>query len=136
MKKILSLSALAAFVFIASCKKEEDEGRLPNIAFKVTPSYVYKDVTLTRDTTVTVGINASKSEIKDVLISFDASRAYDSATTMTSFVAESLTGTNGDSYSKDVTIHTRNQAGVEKYTFTVINRDGLKNSVSLTITVN
>ncbi len=134
MKKLTSIFAiLIALVFLASCEK--DEGKLPNIAFKTTAAYISTSTTLSRDTTVVIGITASKAEDKDVLVSFDGSRSYDGGTS-TSFTSETLTGSNGDSYSKDVTITTRNQAGTEKYTFTVVNKDGLKNNVSLTITVN
>lgn len=52
-----------------------------------------------------------------------------------SIFSETLSGSNGDNYTKDITITTRNIAGTEKYTFTVVNRDGLRNSVSLTLTV-
>jgi len=137
MKRIIKFSALIiAISFIASCKKEEDEGKLPNIAFKSGATYVSGDISVKKDTTITVGISASKAEDKDVLISFDESRSYDGSATMTSVYSETLTGANGDAYSKDLTIHTRTTAGTEKYTFTVINRDGLKNSVTINLTVN
>ena len=136
MKKISFYSLVALSLLTASCKKEEDEGLLPNINFKVASGYVSSDITLTKDTTVMVGIVASKAEDKDVLISFDESVTYDAATTGTSVYSESLTGSSGNNYTKDISIKTRNTAGTEKYTFTVINRDGLKNSVSLKITVN
>lgn len=136
MKHILSISVIIlTTLFVISCKKEKDEGKLPNIGFKTGGTYVSGSITLSKDTTITVGISASKAEENDVLKSFDASRAYDSGTD-SSFISEALTGTQGDTYDKDMTITTRNQAGTETYTFTVINRDGLKNSVSLTITVN
>ena len=134
MRKIFSfIAVLLAITFISSCEK--DEGKLPNIAFKTGGTYVSSDVTLKKDTTVTIGITASKAEDKDVLKTFDGSRSYDGAAAA-SFVSETLSGSQGDNYSKDVQVTTRNQTGTEKYTFTVVNRDGLKNTVSLTITVN
>ena len=132
MKKIFLLATLAGLFFLSSCEK--DEGKLPNIAFKTGGTYVSADKTVGKNETITVGIDASKAEDKDVLKTFDASRAYDGGTA-SSFLNESLSGSQGDNYSKDVTITTRNQAGTEKYTFTVVNRDGLVNSVSLTLTV-
>ena len=69
-----------------------------------------------------------------MLKTFDASRSYDGGPA-TSFLNESLSGSQGDNYAKDVSITTRNQAGTEKYIFTVVNRDGLTNAVSLTLTV-
>lgn len=136
MKKFSFYAFIALSLLTASCKKEEDEGKVPNISFKVASGYVSSDISLTKDTTVTVGIIASKAEDKDVLISFDESVTYDAAATGTSVYSESLTGSNGNNYTKDISIKTRSTAGTEKYTFTVINRDGLKNSVSLKITVN
>lgn len=134
MKKLTTFVAIVMSVLLfASCDK--DEGKLPNIAFKTGTTYISSDVTLSKDTTVLIGINASKSEDKDVLKTFDGSRSYDGAAAA-SFTSETLSGSNGDSYSKDVSITTRNQAGTEKYTFTVVNKDGLKNTVSLTVTVN
>lgn len=134
MKKLSAFVAIVmAILFLASCDK--DEGKLPNIAFKTGATYVSSDVTLKKDTTVTVGITASKSEKEDVLKTFDGSRAYDGGTA-SSFTSEVLSGSNGDNYSKDLTITTRNQTGTEKYTFTVVNKDGLKNTVSFTVTVN
>jgi hypothetical protein len=134
MKKTFSaIAVIMAVTFISSCEK--DAGKLPNIAFKTGANYISSNVTLTKDTTVTIGINASKAEDKDVLKTFDGSKVYDNGASA-SFYSESLSGSAGNSYSKDLQITTRNQAGTEKYTFTVVNKDGLKNSVTLTVTVN
>lgn len=81
-----------------------------------------------------MGINASKAEDNDVLKLFVVTRSYDNGAA-TNVYSETLTGTSGDSYTKDYPITTRNQAGTEKYTFTVTNRDGLTNSVSVNLTV-
>lgn len=134
MKKIFTFAAIAlATTFLASCEK--DEGKLPNISFKTGTGYTSADATVAKNANVLVGINASKAEDKDVLKTFDATQSLDGAAA-TTFASETLTGSQGDSYSKDFTITTRNQAGTEKYTFTVVNKDGLKNTVSLTLTVN
>ena len=132
-KKTISMLAIAlSFALISSCKK--DEGKLPNIAFKTTAGYTGASGSVAKNTILIIGIEASKSEKKDVLKSFDASKSYDGAAEV-SFDSESLSGSDGDNYSKDVSIITRNQTGTETYTFTVINKDGIKNSVSLTMTV-
>jgi len=134
MKKyILACSFVAVILFLTSCEK--DEGKLPNIAFKTGSNYTSADANTGQGTSVTIGIDASKSEDKDVLISFDISVSYDGGTS-NSVYSETLTGTSGDIYSYDYNFTTRQQAGTETYTFTVINRDGLKNQVSLTLTVN
>jgi hypothetical protein len=133
MKKIFSTLAIASsLVYFASCDK--DEGKLPNIAFKNTSGYVSANTTVKKDTVVLIGINASKSEDKDVLTNFTGTVSYNGGSDST-LVTESLSGSSGDSYSKDIVVHTHNAAGSEKYTFTVINKDGLKNTVSLTLTV-
>ncbi len=132
MKNIFLLACVAGLFCLSSCKK--DEGKLPNIAFKMGGNYLSADKVVGQSETIIVGINASKAEDKDVLKTFDASRSFDGGVAV-SFLSASLTGSEADNYSKDVTITTRAQAGTEKYTFTVVNRDGLVNSVSLTLTV-
>jgi hypothetical protein len=132
MKNSCLLACIAGLLCLCSCEK--DEGKLPNISFKTGGSYVSADKTVGQNENITIGIEASKSEDKDVLKTFDASRSFDGAAA-TSFLNESLSGSQGDSYSKDISITTRAQAGTEKYIFTVVNRDGLVNSVSLTLTV-
>ncbi len=134
MKKVFSMLAIAgSLMYFSSCEK--DEGKLPNISFKTTTGYVSADATVKKDTVIVVGINASKAEDKDVLTTFTGAVSYNSGADST-ITSETLSGSNGDNYSKDISIHTRNVAGSEKYTFTVVNKDGLKNTVSLTLTVN
>lgn len=137
MKTLKSFIAIIALVstitFLSSCEK--DEGKLPNIAFKTGGSYVSANMNVGQGDQVLSGITASKAEDKDVLKTFDISVYYDGATTGTSVFNATLTGSEGDNYSKDYTIQTRNQTGTEKYVFTVVNRDGLTNSVNFTLTV-
>ncbi len=135
MKKLnIFFVVLLAVVSFTACKKEEDEGKLPNIAFVSGAGLVSSDITLKQDTTVAIGILASKAEAADILKSFDASKSLDGGAS-TSFQSETLSGSSNDTCARTVMVTTRTQAGTEKYTFTVVNRDGLKNSVSLTITV-
>jgi hypothetical protein len=82
---------------------------------------------------VVLGITASKSEDKDVLKTFTISKAI-GANAATEIFNESLSGAAGDSYAHDMTVH-GTVAQTEKYTFTVVNKDGLTNAVSVTITV-
>lgn len=140
MRNILvSTTAIVAIAFLlvfSSCKKEEDEGILPTISFRHGANYISADQTVSTDTTLTIGINAAKSEDKDVLKTFNAEVFYDGHTTADSTLMNvSLSGTQADNYTVDVPVHTRSVAGTEKYVFTVVNRDGLTNSVSLTLTV-
>lgn len=135
MKKSILLLAFAAIftaVFLNSCEK--DEGNPPGISFKTGGQYVSANDTVNVGDTILVGINASKAEKKDPLQSFDLSRSYDGGAS-TSIMSQSLSGSDGDNFSKDVTLIMRNTAGTEKYTFTVVNKDGLKGSIDLTMVV-
>lgn len=132
MKKSFLYIAVLLITVLSACEK--DEGKLPAISFKTTAGYTSADMVVAQNTSILVGIDAAKTEDKDVLKTFDASQSFDGGT-LTSFINESLTGIQGDNYSRDINITTRNQAGTERYVFTVINRDGLVNSVELTLTV-
>ncbi|MEO6758859.1 MAG: hypothetical protein ABIO24_05350 [Saprospiraceae bacterium] len=129
---LLPALTLALLTTLASCEK--DEGKLPNIDFKTGATYTSSDITVAKNEPVLIGIQASKAEDKDVLKSLNESVSFDGAAA-TSLESTTLSGTDGDNFSKDYLIVTRNQAGTEKYTFTVTNRDGLTNSVSVTLTV-
>lgn len=132
VKSLLSATLFAALLAFASCEK--DEGKLPEIAFKTGAGYTSASATVAKNTAVLIGVTADKTEDKDVLKTLSATVSYDGGAA-TSLLSESLTGTQGDHYEKDLSVTTRNQAGTENYTFTVVNRDGLTNSVSLTLTV-
>lgn len=132
MKKLIFYIGFLFAALLSSCEK--DEGKLPAISFKTGAGYTFEDKIVAKNSVVLVGIDAAKTEDKDVLKTFDVSRGYDGAA-VTSFINESLTGAQGDNYSRDVSITTRNQEGTEKYVFTVINRDGLINNVTLVLTV-
>ena len=129
---LLPALALTILTSLASCEK--DEGKLPNIAFKTGTGYTSADKSVGKNEAIKIGIQASKAEDKDVLKSFNSSVILDGGT-LTTLQNITLSGTEGDNYSVDVPITTRNQAGTEKYSFTVTNRDGLTNTISLTLTV-
>jgi len=136
MKKSFSVAAIAVVMFAAlvnlsSCEK--DEGKLPNIAFKTGSSYTSADATVTSGDPFLVGINASKSEDEDVLKTFNVSRSDDGAAAV-DVETTTLTGSQGDSYSRDLTYVAPAAGHTAKYSFTVTNRDGLVNTVSLTVT--
>ncbi len=133
MKKLTTIFAtFVALSFLASCDKEE--GSLPNIELKTGTGYTSGNATVGKNQTLLVGITASNAVTSDVLKSFDASRIYDGGSSY-SFYSESLSVQAGDEYKKDFNITTRDEAGTEKYTFTVTNKDGYRNSVSVTLTV-
>lgn len=134
MKKIINLLVLIVLVAVFnSCEK--DEGLLPEIDFKTGGNYVSKDATLPGGSTITIGIEASKSEGKDVLTKFNISESVNGDSN-TSVFDKSLAGDEGDMYEYDYTTTLNDVSGqTTKYTFTVTNRDGLVNQVSLTVTV-
>ncbi|CAN5239551.1 hypothetical protein BH09BAC1_BH09BAC1_03580 [soil metagenome] len=135
MKNFHFLMLFVAFFAAASLSScEKDEGTLPAISFKTGAGYTAADVTVAAGDTFKVGINAAKTEDKDVLKTFNISRKYDAGTDATVYNV-ALTSAQGDNYSYDYDIITRTTAGTEKYTFTITNRDGLVNQVSLTVTV-
>lgn len=138
MKKVLYfMLSVAILSFVTSCKKEEDEdeGKLPNISFKTGAAYISKDTALAAGENFMIGIDASKSESADVLKKFNVSVSVNGAAS-TTLVDSTLTGTQGDVFAYDFMDMAGSASGeTSKYTFTVTNRDGLVNKVSLTVTV-
>lgn len=128
----LTIGVVALF----SCKKDkdEDEGKLPNIAFKTDAGYLSKDTTVAKSTALLLGVRVSKAEANDPLTKLTCTRRINGGTD-TVLRADTLTGAQGDQFDRDVPVVTGTTAGVETYSFTVINRDGLTNKVSLNVTV-
>ena len=129
--RILLALLLLVVIVSASCKKNKDKQIPPVLDLKTGSGYTSVDKTLPMNDTITVGVNCQKSEDKDLLTRFVETKAYDGAASTTIY-NESF---NQDSYSKDMTIITRNVAGTERYTFTIINRDGLVTTKALVFTV-
>lgn len=128
---ILFMLALAA-IAISSCKK--DEGKLPDIMLKTGGNYVSTDQTVTTEDTVLVGIKAEKTEEEDVLKTFSIIQTV--ADVDSTIESLQLSGTQANVFEKDYNLVAGNTAGIQKkFGFIVTNRDGLKNEVSLTLTV-
>jgi|GEM_PF-534132 len=139
MKKNLTLLALTMFVASIFTACEPDAGKNPQIGFKTGANYVSADAILEKDTTINIGIDAAKSENKDVLKSYTLSRSINGMSDSTIF-SIALTGADQDKYSKDVSMKIGSFSGSksgdkETYKATVINRDGLIGQVSLTVTI-
>lgn len=129
----LSLAVAALLILgLASCEK--DEGKLPAIEFKTGSGYTSADVTTATNEALLVGIHAEKTEDKDVLKTFNVSVSYDGGTDST-LLNRTLTSAEEDVFESDITLNTGSETGTQEYTFTVTNRDGLVNQVSLTVTV-
>ncbi len=120
---------------IQSCK--EDEGKLPDISFKTGGDYTSSDVTVAVANldTLLIGIHAAKTEDEDVLKHFNISVSFEGGAA-TSVYDEDLVGADQDQYDADFYMPPATVAGHYKVTCTVTNRDGLTNSVSLTVTAN
>jgi transposase len=132
-KNIFLVISIAFLALISSCEK--DEGKLPNISFKTGTNYTSTTTVKSANSPIVIGINASKAEDKDVLKQFNISKSVNGASNITVF-SKVLSGSEGDNYSYDYADTLSSTIGdVEKYTFTVTNRDGLLNQVSLTLTV-
>jgi len=130
-KKFVAIMAIASI--ISSCEK--DEGKLPNISFKTGTGYTALDATVVKNADVKIGITASKAEDKDVLKKFTISKAIGSAANTTAFTKD-LSGSDGDNYNYEYSFKSDTTSGqVSTYTFTVTNRDGLVNQVSVKLTV-
>ncbi len=136
MKRLFdyTLYAMVSLLFISTSSCKKDAGTLPDIFFKTGTGYTSANATFARNTSFKVGINAAKTEKEDVLKTFNISVSFDGGASSTIYL-ETLTAAQGDNYTYDLTRLTRNQAGTEKYTFTITNRDGLINSITLMITV-
>jgi hypothetical protein len=134
MKSIIKLICILAIVaFVSACEK--DQGKLPTISFKTGGNYISSDVTKAGGSQITIGINAAKSESEDVLKKINVSKSVNSAAASTVF-EKALSGSEGDNYSYDYTTTLDTISGqTNKFTFTITNRDGLTNQVSLTVTV-
>jgi hypothetical protein len=130
-KRILSLLPLIIFAAIISCDKEPEIP--PTLELKVGLQYTSQDATIDRDSTLTVGIIATKTE--DNLKSYNVSVAYDGATTTQSLQDFTIPSAENSLYEKDVTFTVRDQAGVEKYFFTITDVDGNIVQKILTFTV-
>lgn len=136
MKKLTSLLVTAAAVAalsLSSCKKEEDPHIPPDMQFKTGAMYTSADATIPQGDTITVGIVVTKTE--DDLRTFNVSYSYDGGTNTTSS-NYTMTAAEYTGYDHDYQIIARSQAGTEKWTFTVTDRDGNVTQKSITLTVN
>lgn len=116
---------------LSACEKGDKQ---PYIFFKTDAGYTVADKIVAKNSVVLIGIEAEKTTDKIVLTNLGVTRAYDGGTPET-FINETLAGDQGEHYSRDINISTRNLYGTEKYVFTVTDRNGQTNSVSLTLTV-
>ena len=133
MKKILLLSTFSMMLLSFSCKKNVDQHIPPEITFTTGSGYTSADATVQNGDSIHVGITITKKE--DDLRTFNIAYAYDGASTSTTLLSYTMTTAEYGGYSNSYWIHTRNVAGTEKYTFTVVDRDGNLAQKAITLTV-
>jgi hypothetical protein len=121
----------SVFILFPSCDKEAEIP--PTLELKTGTGYTSQDATVAKDSTLTVGIIATKTE--DDLKTYNVSVSYDGASSTSTL--ENFTISSGEKalYDKDVTFSVRNQTGIEKYYFTITDVDGNIVQKILTFTV-
>jgi hypothetical protein len=133
MKSFFKMVALAGLlVTFSNCDK--DEGKLPEITFKSGGNYVSGDASVSKGSTIVLGITAKKTEDEDVLKKFDISLSKNGGGSSSVFNKD-LSGSEGDNFDYDYSTKLDTVAGqTYKYTLSVTNRDGLSNKVEATVT--
>lgn len=116
---------------ITGCEK--DAHIPPSVTLKTGTGYTFADGSAARNTAVLVGITADKKE--DDMRTYNVSYAYDGAATTVTSQTFSLAGAEQQHYEKDVTFTTRNQAGTEKWVFTITDKDGNISQKQVVLTV-
>jgi len=131
--------ALLTTIVIASCAKKTTV--IPYIAFR-DDSTVFvtngvtnlNSITVTQDSQVFFGVKAFKGGPDDVLTRFYINVAYDDSSSYHQLFTEDLVNYK-DTFKKLYSVYTRKLNGKERYNFVVENKDGQKNSVTLTLDV-
>lgn len=132
MKNLVQIMGFLALIALStSCEK--DAHVPPKVVFKTGVDYTSADKIVAKNTAVKVGITADK--VEDDLKTLNVSYAYDGATTTTTKQNFDIPSANVSHFEQDVTITTRNQAGTEKWTFTVTDKDGNITPLTVTLTV-
>jgi len=138
MKKsiyLFGLLLLAGVMLVSSCKKDdEDEPAVdltPTLTFIGGAGYTSADATLAPSTTFKVGINASENATsKSNISSFVVVRTFNNTPT-TVYEEDNI---NDPTYAWEDDLVANTQAGEERWTFTVTDKDGLKKELSFIIT--
>ncbi len=121
MKPLKLIFAILIAAFIAwSCEK--DKRVPPDLSFRTGTNFISRDTTVGKDTEVVVGVIAQMTE--DFLKTFSVSHAYDNNATTTTDTTIALGNTSNAHYETFYPIQTRNQAGTEKWIFTITDMDG------------
>jgi hypothetical protein len=121
MKKRILPVFIGFFLLLCnSCEKEEEA--LATIELKTGTGYTSQDSTISKGSSSTVGIIAIKAE--NNFKTYNVSVSYDGAPTTITIQNFTIPSDENTYYDKDVNFTARNQAGTEKYYFTIIDVDG------------
>lgn len=140
MKKTIPFLIVLILCIGTACKKKSNSSTSvdahvpPGMTFKTGGKYISANDTVSKQDTILVGINLTKTE--DPMTNFNASFSYDGSATTTTFFNHQLAGAESvSSYSTDLTYHTRNQTGTETLLFAVVDRDGNITKKTITLVV-
>ncbi len=111
---------ILSLLFFISCENEQEPAA--SIEFKTGIGYTSQDTTVLKGSSIKVGIVADKAE--NNLKTYNVSVAYDGASTTITVQNYTIPADENSHYDQDVTITVRNQAGIEKYYFTLVDVDG------------
>lgn len=131
--KFFSILLIVVLASFSSCELF-DPHKPPSISFKTGTDYTSEDATVAQGATIKVGIIANKEE--DNMKIYNISYSYDAETTTTTKETFTLSGSEEQHYEKDFEFTTRNESGIEKWYFTVTDKDGNIAKLSFTLTVN
>ena len=132
MKKRTLPPVIVFFLFLfISCEREQEP--LPSIELKTGAGYTSQDATISKGSSLTVGILATKAE--NNLKTYNVSVSYDGASSTITIQNFTIPLDENTLYDKDVTFTVRNQTGTEKYYFTVVDTDGNIMQKTLAFTV-
>jgi hypothetical protein len=132
MKKRTLPPVIVFFLFLfISCEREQEP--LPTLELKTGAGYTSQNTTISKGSTLTVGILATKAE--NNLKTYNVSVSYDGASSTITVQSFTIPLDQNTLYNKDVTFTVRNQTGTEKYYFTIVDVDGNLIQKMLTFTI-
>ena len=132
MKKRTLPPVIVFFLFLfISCEREQEP--LPTLELKTGAGYTSQNATISKGSTLTVGILATKAE--NNLKTYNVSVSYDGASSTITVQSFTIPLDQNTLYNKDVTFTVRNQTGTEKYYFTIVDVDGNLIQKMLTFTI-
>ena len=132
MKKRTLPPVIVFFLFLfISCEREQEP--LPTLELKTGAGYTSQNTTISKGSTLTVGILATKAE--NNLKTYNVSVSYDGVATTKTVKNFIISDSENSPYDKDVNFTVRHQEGIEKYNFTIVDADGNIVQKNLTFTV-